>query len=740
MRRTIALRMIASGAVAAVAVAACTGRDDSEPVATGAAAATQPPALTTTTHTTPTTEPLDRSSGPVAAPVRNPMTARSVYFVMTDRFDNGDPSNDTGGIAGGPLDHGFDPTRRGYHHGGDLAGLTARLPYLDGLGIGAIWITSPFTNRWVQGDGTVDRSSSSYHGYWNIDFDHIDPHLGTEREMEAFITAAHELDIAVIFDIVVNHTGDVIRYEEDSSVYRGSGAAPFRDADGDPFDPAELAGSPDFPALDPAISFPYTPTFDEPSDATAKSPAWLNDVTLYHNRGDSTFSGESETWGDFFGLDDVFTEHPRVVAGMIELYTGILERYDIDGFRVDTMKHVNIEFWEEFAPAVRARAAELGRPDFLIFGEVFNEDPIQQSSFVNVGVSSTLDFIVNGGLGRYVADRGPGALLAQAFDDDDWFTDADGNASLQVTFFGNHDEGRGGYRVAVANGGADDARLVAQMRLANDLLFTSRGIPVVYYGDEQGFTGTGGDQLARQDMFPTLTDEYADDGSIGTDATPAADNFDPTHPLYEHIASLNRLRRDHPAFVTGAQYVHEVDGPIFAMSRIDRDARIEYVVVTNSNPSLSVPARIATLTPEAEFADVRTPGVVYTSDTAGEIVVDVPPLGSVILRARSPVPILDDAPTVRIVRPADGLEIPTPRYRIQAELGDRRYAEVTFAASVDGGEPIILGVDDAPPYRVYWDNTAVAAGIPIEIVATVADGSGRLRSDVVSVTLGDRGR
>ena len=104
--------------------------------------------------------------------------------------------------------------------------------------MGAIWITPTFTNRFVQGDGTIEGSSSSYHGYWQIDWDSIDPHLGTEEEMQAFIRAAHDLDIAVIFDIVINHTGDVISYAEGSSSYVGSQTAPFLDAEGEPFDPA----------------------------------------------------------------------------------------------------------------------------------------------------------------------------------------------------------------------------------------------------------------------------------------------------------------------------------------------------------------------------------------------------------------------------------------------------------------------------------------------------------------------
>lgn len=732
-------RAAALVAVGCVVVTACTGDDDTAPPSTSAPTETSSASSTTLAPTT-TTEPLDQSLGPVAEPVRSPAMDRPIYFVMPDRFANGDPSNDTAGLEGDATVHGFDPTRRGYHHGGDLIGLREQLPYLHELGMGAIWITPPFTNRFVQGDGTLDGSSSSYHGYWQVDWTQVDPHLGTEDDMRALIEAAHELDMHVYFDIVVNHTGDVITYAEGSTAYRTMAAAPYLDAEGTEFDPSAIAGTDAFPALDAATSFPYTPTFRDPADATAKGPDWLNDVTVYHNRGDSTFSGESDTFGDFFGLDDLFTEDPRVVEGMIELYGDIIERYDVDGFRVDTMKHVNIEFWEAFAPAVRARAAELGKPDFLLFGEIYNTDPIVQSSFTNVGVSSTLDFIVDAAVRDFATD-GSADLLRQAFDDDDWFTDADNNASMQVTFAGNHDMGRVGYLVGTGRPGADDAELLARLQLVHDLLFLVRGTPVVYYGDEQGFTGTGGDQLARQDMFPSRTPEYVDDDNVGTDATPADDNFDPTHPLYRHIAELAALRREHPALVTGAQVVHETDDPVFAFSRIDRDERVEYVVLANSDATASATVTVPALTPDSAFGVVMGPAVDgLRSDASGSLVVDVPPLSTLVLAAETPLVISDDhtPPTVAFVRPEDGGEIPTPRYRLEAELGDRRYAEVTFAVSIDGADPVVVGVDDAPPYRVYWDNVDLPAGSQVDVIATVADGSAYLRSDVVSVALGER--
>ena len=91
-------------------------------------------------------------------------------------------------------------------------------------------------------------------------------------------------------------------------------AAPYKDASGTVFDDRDYAGKDTFPALDPTVSFPHPPVIPA-GEETVKSPAWLNDVTLYHNRGDSTFSGENSLYGDFSGLDDLFTENSRSCAG-----------------------------------------------------------------------------------------------------------------------------------------------------------------------------------------------------------------------------------------------------------------------------------------------------------------------------------------------------------------------------------------------------------------------------------------
>ena len=120
------------------------------------------------------------------------------------------------------------------------------------------------------------------------------------------------------------------------------------------------------------------------------------------------------------------------------------------------------------------------------------------------------------------------------------------------TFLGNHDMGRIGFFVKDDNEGATEDELLARDRLAHELMYFSRGNPVVYYGDEQGFTGTGGDQVARQTMFASQVPDYLDDDLLGTDSSHAEANFNPVHPLYERISQLAALTKAHPALRDGA--------------------------------------------------------------------------------------------------------------------------------------------------------------------------------------------
>ncbi|MDE0933575.1 MAG: alpha-amylase family glycosyl hydrolase, partial [Novosphingopyxis baekryungensis] len=143
-----------------------------------------------------------------AAPLEHmrarPPEAEIVYFVLPDRFENGNRANDRGGLNGDRLTTGFDPAAKGFFHGGDLAGLTDRLDYLQGLGITAIWFSPIFQNKAVQ--GPKGGESAGYHGYWITDFTRPDRHFGSPADFQTFVNAAHARGMKVYMDIITNHT------------------------------------------------------------------------------------------------------------------------------------------------------------------------------------------------------------------------------------------------------------------------------------------------------------------------------------------------------------------------------------------------------------------------------------------------------------------------------------------------------------------------------------------------------
>jgi alpha-amylase len=245
----------------------------------------------------PAAHARDRGSHSLRAPV----TGENFYFVMADRFENGSTANDQGGLGADPQVSGFQPTHKGYYHGGDLKGLLNRIDYIRDLGTTAIWLTPSFKNKAVQ----PEDSSAGYHGYWITDFTQIDPHLGTNQDLKALVDAAHKRGMKLYFDIITNHTADVIKYTKAGRPpYVSKDVSPYKTVAGTPFDDRDYAGANSFPALDPDVSFPYHP-FNPAGEEMRKVPAWLNDVTLYHNRGNTTFVGENSLYGDFFGLDDL---------------------------------------------------------------------------------------------------------------------------------------------------------------------------------------------------------------------------------------------------------------------------------------------------------------------------------------------------------------------------------------------------------------------------------------------------
>ena len=659
--------------------------------------------------------------------LRGPVTDENFYFVMADRFRNGDTGNDTGGLGSDPLVSGFDPTRKGFYNGGDLEGLLSQLDYIQGLGTDSIWLTPSFKNKAVQ---LEDGPSAGYHGYWITDFTRIDPHLGTNDDLAALIDAAHDRGMKVYFDIITNHTADVIGYEEGArTAYVPKDTEPYRTAAGEPFDDRDYAGTGQFPQLDPQTSFPYTPVL-EPGEQDLKVPAWLNDTTLYHNRGNTTFTGEDSQYGDFFGLDDLFTENPRVVDGFIDIYRTWVKDFGVDGFRIDTMKHVDDEFWKAFGPGLVDYAHQNGKPEFFMFGEVFDQTKSYTSHFTTEdGMQAVLDFPFQDAARKYASQGRSAADLKSFFEGDDWYTDADSNVYELPTFLGNHDMGRIGSFVVADNPGAGDAEWVGRDWLAHELMYFSRGNPVVYYGDEQGFTGPGGDQDARQTLFASRVPEYLDDDLLGTDRTHAQDNFETSHPLYQRISELADLAREHPALRDGAhQMRYAANGAgVVAFSRTDRTEQREYVVALNNSESpqtVSVPTYSAGMGFTKVYGDAAA-----TARTGADrgLPVTVPPLSTVVYRADGTIARSDRAPGVSL----DGVG-PAPesrsRMHVSADVEDDSFYEVTFQVRGPQGTWKSIGTDDTAPYQVFHDTASLKPGTRLQYRALVLDNAGHVRA------------
>ncbi|MGL4314827.1 MAG: alpha-amylase family glycosyl hydrolase [Sphingomonas sp.] len=518
-----------------------------------------------------------------------------IYFLLPDRFDNGDPANDKGGLTGDRLKTGYDPTAKGFYHGGDLKGVIKRLDYIQHLGATAIWVAPIFKNKAVQ--GAPGQESAGYHGYWITDFTQVDPHFGTNADFRALVDAAHARGLKVYMDIVVNHTADVIKYREclpdRHCPYRSRADYPYQrkgGLNGLPINQG-FAGDQDgstanFVKLtDPTYSYtPYIPKGEE----HAKTPDWLNDITLYHNRGDTNWSGESAQLGDFSGLDDVMTENPKVVAGMIDIFAGWIDSFGIDGFRIDTTKHVNPEFWQQFVPAMQARARADGIPNFHIFGEVATGDfdPALLARHTRIDkLPAVLDFAFARAVVDAVAGGKGNGIFAELFQDDALYEGGSTAAKRLPTFLGNHDAGRFAMFVRKSNPKASAAEQLQRVKLGYAMLLTLRGIPTIYSGDEQGFVGSGGDQESRQDMFGSKVVSYNQQALLGTVATTATPRFDENHPLYREISSLARLRVAHPALRRGDTIVRAADDMpgLLAITRRDTVSGERVLIAFNTS-------------------------------------------------------------------------------------------------------------------------------------------------------------
>ncbi|MDR1611356.1 MAG: hypothetical protein LBT97_01075 [Planctomycetota bacterium] len=666
----------------------------------------------------------------------HPFADEVIYFLLIDRFDDGDPSNNTGVYAspgGRSLQpgrdreelfdsierHGYNPKDFGYYQGGDFKGIRRQLDYIQGLGATAIWVSPIFKNKTIQWD------SAGYHGYWILDFTTVDPHYGSEQDFHDLVEAAHARSMKIYMDIVVNHTADVIYYADDDYNFR--------------------------------LAPPHPPKLN-PDDLHIKTPAWLNDLDNYHNLGnfidnnrDNPLYGKSSLLGDFIGLDDLATEKPEVVNGMIAIYADWIRKYRIDGFRLDTAKHVDFEFWRAFCPAMFEAARVAGIPDFRIFGEVTPEDVSDGNSLLGArflsefmhgaAMPSVLDFGFWSAALDYAARGGSPERLRDLFTADGWYVGPGISAHDLPIFLGNHDFGRIGYGIITSQPFESETNWLCRTELAHALMFFARGVPTLYYGDEQGFTGStpGNDKSARQPMFANAIPQYRNDHILGSDRKPSDSHFDMSHPLYKTIRTLAGLRREHAALRRGASIPRLADkqAGLFAFSRICPDNPVEYVAVFN-NAIEPRQGMLATYYPAGTSFQEMFPGAgdcLVTGDD-GRLAVDLQPLSAKLYRAEIPVPSTNpSAYSMDIAVGDDG------RMRVRAldEAGHEFMERIPITATLHGQPPPgvmrfsiragdgdwkWLGNSMEPPYSVYVDPSSVPPGTKLEFRAEYHDSSG----------------
>jgi len=610
--------------------------------------------------------------------LRQETSNESIYFIMVDRFENGDPANDNAGFIAGDPTGGFDPTDIGYWHGGDLKGVTKHLNYVKSMGFTSIWITPPVKQKYIQ------ESSAAYHGYWGLDFTTVDPHLGSEADLTEMVARAHELGLKVIIDVVANHTADVIYYDNSK--------------------PKILA-----------------------SEANSKKPDWLNNINNYHNIGIS-----QGTDSDFFGLDDIATENPEVIEGWIKVWSDWINNFDIDGFRIDTFKHVNPEFWLKVIPAIKEVALKKGKTDFLVFGEVFEPSPYVTSTFVRTKqIASLLDFPFQERVSRF-AKYGTNTIeLVGLFNADDLYTTPTTNAYGLITFLGNHDMGRIGYQIRSAVLDNDLTGALDRAKLANALLFLLRGSPALYYGDEKGMAGTGGDKQARQDMFPTQVAAWQSQARIGADPIGTASSFAQVHPLEIQIQELQTLIAANPALRDGTQQVRTTVGDVFVVTRFaddqeyfvafngsDEAAKAKFSVATTGSTWEALNGRCSLSSP----MEITVPARDYCVFKASKKYV-APKKLSVDLSLKNRDLLFNDGIALTAAVPGGG------------------YNTVNFSYRKKGGKWISVGTAEkrtvkdsatkAGFYRVYLMKAGLKSGTEVEVIAVARNTSGAIASSKI---------
>lgn len=490
----------------------------------------------------------------------------TVYFVITDRFENGDPSNDNGF---GRQDRTAEGQSVGTFHGGDFAGLVDRMDYLDDLGVDALWITPPVEQirGWVAGTNG-EFQHWPYHGYWANDFTKLDPNFGTEDDLRALVAAAHERGIRVIFDMVMNHIGYLTLY--DASLYVPS-AVDEEDVDWTPGPGQNWGTFNDLQLLD----------YQDPNLVEWWGPDWIRTGFPFHDG-----PGNNDLTMSLAFLPDLKTEAPDPVDlppilqdkpdtdavpiegatvrdYLVEWHTRWIRDFGIDGFRCDTAKHVELASWTALKDAsVEAlREWKAANPDqalddldFWMVGEAFPPLATPRPGYFDAGFDALINFDF-GGQAAESRVRDFDRLNSFYSNLADALTDPNRG---ELTYASSHDTSMF-YEVT-------NQSLDMQFALAPGLLMNP-GAVQIYYGDETaraaGPPVRDPTNALRSDMnWEQISGERAE--------------------LLEHWQRIGQFRRKHRAIGAGDHARLPTEGdPGYAFSRVYDDGGVtdEVVVV-----------------------------------------------------------------------------------------------------------------------------------------------------------------
>jgi neopullulanase len=467
-----------------------------------------------------------------------------VYLLMPDRFANGDVSNDDPPASRGLLDR----AKGRYYHGGDLRGVIERLPYLKDLGVTAIWLNPWYDNVNHKNEReTYDgQAITDYHGYGAVDFYAVEEHFGDLVTLREMVDRAHALGIKVIQDQVANHSGPYHPWVEDAPT------------------PTWYYGTREKHLANTWQTWTLQDPYSTPEMRKATLEGWFIDI-----------------------LPDLNQDDPEVARYEIQNTLWWIGVSGLDGIRQDTLPYVHRRFWKEWTAAIKKEY-----PDLKVVGELFDGDPVLVSFYqggaprfdgLDSGVDTLFDFPLYFKVRDAFARGGSLRDVAMMLARDHLYRDA----SPLVTFLGLHDVPR-----FMNEPGASSTSL----RSAFTFLFTARGIPLLYYGDEIAMPG-GGDPDNRRDFpggFPGDTRSAFE----AAGRTPAEES------VHAHVRALLGLRQETPALRRGRTVNLHVADKTWVYGRVLEGRAVVVAFNTGGTPAaLDVPASPAGLADGVSLED-----------------------------------------------------------------------------------------------------------------------------------------